>query len=314
MFCVLPATSRGGAQAPVAASASTACAFVGRGERARQRERGAQDAVAEHLRRLRLPEAGAILGAQHARRRRAGPRASACRRPEPRAARRRDRRRARRRAAAAHRPERRAARRRGRGSSRRRRSARQARPAHSRRSRRASRRRSAAFPRPARVADDRAKYASSGASATTIASSAKRAASRSIVRASSGLPPRSAYCFGRPPPKRLPPPAAGISAMRRADGASQCRPAARGRVRPGGERPVAWRRSFMRAERDASCHGHRRAVAVFHGAVRPGSGSSAARMRGGTGAGRCVARSTQTWTKCPVAAGSSSPWRKRPIS
>ena len=33
------------------------------------------------------------------------------------------------------------------------------------------------------------------------------------------------------------------------------------------------------------------------------SGSSAARMRGGTATGRCVARSTQTWTKRPVAAG-----------
>ena len=47
------------------------------------------------------------------------------------------------------------------------------------------------------------KCASSGASATTIASSARAPRMRSIVRSRSGLPERSAYCFGRPPPKRL---------------------------------------------------------------------------------------------------------------
>ncbi len=44
------------------------------------------------------------------------------------------------------------------------------------------------------------------------------------------------------------------------------------------------------------------------------SGSSAARIAGGIGTGRWVARSTQTWTKRPFAAGSSSPSRNNPIS
>ena len=44
------------------------------------------------------------------------------------------------------------------------------------------------------------------------------------------------------------------------------------------------------------------------------NGSSAARMAAGTATGRCVARSTHTCTKCPVAAGASSPLRNSAIS
>src|SRR6266581_2816252 len=44
------------------------------------------------------------------------------------------------------------------------------------------------------------------------------------------------------------------------------------------------------------------------------SPTNAARTRSGSGVGRRVARSTQTWTKCPVAAGSSSPRRNNPTS
>ncbi len=107
-------TSHGRAQAPVAASASTACASSVASSAAGARERGAQHAVAKHLRRLRLPQPGAVLGAQHARRRlavlplqrvghrnrqqpadrvvaRARPRAAAARPPARRAARRRAR-------------------------------------------------------------------------------------------------------------------------------------------------------------------------------------------------------------------------------
>src|SRR5262249_47555564 len=51
-----------------------------------------------------------------------------------------------------------------------------------------------------------------------------------------------------------------------------------------------------------------------HAFLATTSGSSAARILGGIGAGRCVARFTQTWTKRPVAAASSSPWAKMPIS
>ena len=62
--------------------------------------------------------------------------------------------------------------------------------------------------------------------------------------------------------------------------------------------------------------GHRRAAdrRGAHSVGATTSGASAARMDGGTGVGRCVARSTQTWTKRPLAAGASSPWRKMPIS
>ena len=69
MLSVLPATSHGRAQAPLAASASTACASSVAASAPGPRERLAQHAVAEHLRRLRLPESGPILGAQDARRR-----------------------------------------------------------------------------------------------------------------------------------------------------------------------------------------------------------------------------------------------------
>ena len=75
--------------------------LVGRRERAGPRERAAQHAVAEHLRRLRLPEPDAVLGAQRRAPASRDPRASACRRPESRAGRRPRRRRARSRAAAA---------------------------------------------------------------------------------------------------------------------------------------------------------------------------------------------------------------------
>ena len=67
--------------------------------------------------------------------------------------------------------------------------------------------------------------------------------------------------------------------------------------------------SSARSDRD----GHVVGGASDHGrsfASGDDSGASAARMRGGTGAGRCVARSTQTCTKRPVAAGASSPCRK----
>ncbi len=46
-------------------------------------------------------------------------------------------------------------------------------------------------------------------------------------------------------------------------------------------------------------------ASFIRGRRRPAA-SSAARMRGGIGAGRCVSRSTQTWTNRPVAAASSS--------
>ncbi len=120
MFCGLPGTSRGAPQAPVAASASTACASSVTASAVGARERRAQNAEAEHLRRLRLPQPRARP--RCAARGAPAPdlRASACRRRESRAGLRPRRARGRRRAAAARRPERRAAPHRERESSRRR--------------------------------------------------------------------------------------------------------------------------------------------------------------------------------------------------
>src|SRR6266581_8769900 len=62
--------------------------------------------------------------------------------------------------------------------------------------------------------------------------------------------------------------------------------------------------------------GARRSLDGRNGGAHPDmtSATNAARTRSGSGVGRRVARSTQTWTKCPVAAGSSSPRRNNPTS
>ena len=121
--------------------------------------------------------------------------------------------RGRRRGAAAHRPERTAAPRRERESSRRRRSAARARRAHWQRCRRASRRRSAA-PRhrwpPARASTRRCR--SSGASATRTRRGGSASPGASSVREITGSPREIRILLRHRPPKREPPPAAGISA------------------------------------------------------------------------------------------------------